>query len=119
MAKNIPNIHSGEVLAEEFLLPLNLSPNVLARALRVPLRRINEIVLSNRLVTPNTALRLTRYSRNTPGFWMALQVGYELEESQDTGGGNLNGKFSPRRRTDPRLPTCLYGYNPARHEIQI
>jgi addiction module HigA family antidote len=71
-------IHPGEILREEFMAPLGLSQNALARALHVPPRRINEIVLEKRGITADTALRLARYFRNSPEFWTTLQTGYEL-----------------------------------------
>lgn len=104
MAKKLPNIHPGEILVEEFLLPLELSQNALARALGVPPRRINEIVLGKRAVTADTALRLARYFGNTPGFWMALQAAYDLEEAQDALGRQLERKSS-LERPESRLST--------------
>ena len=68
MAK-LPNIHPGEVLREEFLTPLNLSQNRVARDINVPPRRINEIVLGKRAVTADTALRLARYFGTSERFW--------------------------------------------------
>ncbi len=96
MAKTLPNIHPGEVLAEEFLTPLKLSQNALARALGVPPRRINEIVLGKRAITADTALRLARYFGSTPDFWMALQASYDLEEAQQTLGSQLEKQVRPR-----------------------
>jgi addiction module HigA family antidote len=96
MAKRLPNIHPGEILAEEFLLPLGLSQNALARALDVPPRRINEIVLGKRAITADTALRLARYFGNTPGFWMALQATYDIEAAQAILGQQLAKKIQPR-----------------------
>ena len=68
MIKKLPNIHPGEILAEEFLAPLSLSQNVLARSLCVRPRRINEIVLRKRAITADTALRLARYFGTTAEF---------------------------------------------------
>jgi len=70
----------GEILLEEFLRPLSLSQTALARALRVPPRRINEIVLGKRAVTADTDLRLTRYFGLTPGFFLGLQADHDLME---------------------------------------
>ena len=75
MARSLPNIHPGEVLLEEFLKPLKLSQNRLARDLSVPPRRINEIPLGKRSVTPDTALRLARYFGTSERFWLGLQPG--------------------------------------------
>lgn len=96
MGKKLPNVHPGEVLAEEFLAPLELSQNALARALAVPPRRINEIVLGKRAVTADTALRLAQYFGTTPEFWMALQAAYDLEEAGQVLGGTLKQRIRPR-----------------------
>jgi len=82
MSKRLPNIHPGEVLLEEFLRPLDLSQNALARAIGVPPRRINEIVLGKRAVTADTAIRLSRYFKVSAKLWMGLQAEYDLEEAQ-------------------------------------
>jgi addiction module HigA family antidote len=81
MAK-LKNIHPGEVLLEEFLVPMNLSQNALARAVAVPPRRINEIVLGKRAITADTALRLARYFGTSEQLWMGLQADYDLEEAR-------------------------------------
>ena len=96
MSKRVPNVHPGEILAEEFLIPFALSQNALARALGVPPRRINEIVLGKRAITADTALRLARYFGNSPGFWMALQTSYDLEEAQVALGTRLESQIEPR-----------------------
>ena len=96
MIKKLPNIHPGEVLAEEFLAPLGLSQNALARSLCVPPRRINEIVLGKRGITADTALRLARYFGTTPEFWMALQAAYDLEEAQTSLGSTFQKLVQPR-----------------------
>ena len=72
-------IHPGEILREEFLVPLNLSAHALSLELRVPAPRINEIVRERRSITPDTALRLARYFGTTPQFWMNLQISYDLK----------------------------------------
>lgn len=79
--KKLPNIHPGEVLLEEFLLPLGISQNALARAAKVPPRRINEIVLGKRSVTADTAIRLARALGTSERFWLGLQADYDLEEA--------------------------------------
>ena len=78
MAKKLPNVHPGEVLLEEFLEPLEISQNRQAREIGVPPRRINEIVLGKRSVTPDTALRLSRYFGTSSRFWLGLQMDYDL-----------------------------------------
>lgn len=74
----LPNPHPGEILLEEFLKPMELSQNALARAVRVSPRRINEIVLGKRDVTADTDLRLARYFGMSEGFFLGLQMDYDL-----------------------------------------
>lgn len=77
----LPNIHPGEVLLEEFLTPMGISQNALARAAGVPPRRINEIVLGKRGITADTAVRLAAALGTSERFWLDLQADYELEEA--------------------------------------
>lgn len=84
--KALHNIHPGEVLLEEFLTPLGISQNALARAARVPPRRINEIVLGKRSVTADTAVRLAAALGTSERFWLGLQGDYDLEEAHRTLG---------------------------------
>jgi addiction module HigA family antidote len=74
----LPPIHPGEILREEFMKPRDLSQNALARALNVPPRRINEIVLEKRGITADTALRLARYFGTSAELWTGLQADYDL-----------------------------------------
>jgi antitoxin HigA-1 len=74
----LPNPHPGEILAEEFMHPLGLSQNALARAIRVPPRRINELVQGKRAVSADTDLRLARYFGISEGFFLGLQADYDL-----------------------------------------
>ena len=74
----LPPIHPGEILREEFLIPLAITANALALALKVPASRINDIVLERRAITPDTALRLARYFGTTADFWLNLQTAYDL-----------------------------------------
>ena len=83
MAKKVKPVHPGEILSEEFMKPLKLSMNKLAIDLRVPLTRIADIVHERRGITIDPALRLARYFKNTPVFWMNLQVRYDLEVAED------------------------------------
>jgi addiction module HigA family antidote len=99
MAEKLPNIHPGEVLLEEFLRPLDLSQNRLARDIHVPPRRINEIVLGKRSVTPDTALRLARYFGTSERFWLGLQMDYEIEEAQLEAGEAIQREVVPRMST--------------------
>jgi addiction module HigA family antidote len=88
--KKLPNIHPGEILMEEFLDPMDISQNRLARAMGVPPRRINEIVHGKRAVTADTALRLARALGTTEQFWMGLQADYDLEEARKSSVKELN-----------------------------
>lgn len=88
-AAKLPPVHPGEILAEEFLGPLGLSQNKAALAMRVPPRRINEIVHGRRAVTADTALRLARYLGTTPDFWVNLQAHYDLERARDESGARI------------------------------
>ena len=89
-AEKLQPVHPGEVLLEELLKPVNLSQNQLALALRVPARRINEIVQGRRRITPDTALRLARYFKMSPQFWLGLQMDYDLDVAEDELGERLN-----------------------------
>lgn len=80
--KALSNIHPGEVLQEEFLAPMDISQNALARAAGVPPRRINEIVLGKRSVTADTAVRLAKALGTSERFWLGLQTDYDLEEAR-------------------------------------
>lgn len=88
--KTLPNTHPGEVLLEEFLRPMEISQNALARATGVPPRRINEIVLGKRGITADTALRLAKAFGTSEGFWLGLQADYDLEESRKLICGDLD-----------------------------
>ena len=76
--KKLAPIHPGEILAEDFMQPRELSQNALARALHVPPRRIHEIVQGKRAITADTALRLARYFGTTADLWTGLQADYDL-----------------------------------------
>jgi addiction module HigA family antidote len=76
--KLLPNPHPGEILLEDFLVPMGLSQTALAHAIGVPPRRINEIVLGKRAITADTDLRLALYLRMSEGFFLGLQTDYEL-----------------------------------------
>lgn len=83
MAKKLKPVHPGEILGEDFMKPHNLSMNKLALNLRVPVTRIADIVAERRGITPDTALRLGRYFKTTPQFWLNLQTKYDLEIAED------------------------------------
>jgi addiction module HigA family antidote len=80
MTMRLKNIHPGEILLEEFLMPMGISQNALGRAIGVSPRRINEIVHGKRAVTADTALRLAQAFGTSAQFWMGLQADYDLEE---------------------------------------
>jgi len=85
----LPNPHPGEILLEEFLKPMDLSQTALARAVGVPPRRINEIVLGKRAVRADTDLRLARYFGMSEGFFLGLQTDYELMDRRRQIGDQL------------------------------
>jgi addiction module HigA family antidote len=91
MAEQLPNPHPGDILLEEFLKPMGLSQTALARALGVPPRRINEIVLGKRAITADTDLRLARYFGVSDGFFLQLQTDYDLLARRRTIGSVLKG----------------------------
>lgn len=86
--RKLPPIHPGEILLEEFLKPLSLSQYRLAMDISVPTRQINEIVLGKRAISPDTALRLSRYFGLSDRFWINLQARYELEVEKNKLGFN-------------------------------
>jgi len=81
--EKLPPIHPGEILLEEFLKPMGISQYRLAKDISVPPRRINEIVHGKRAITPDTALRLSRYFGLSERFWVNLQARYDLEVEKD------------------------------------
>jgi addiction module HigA family antidote len=87
--KRLAPIHPGEVLLEEFLVPLELTQYRLAKSLTVPARRINEIVHGTRGVSADTALRLARFFGTSDRFWLTLQVAYDLDIERDRLGTRL------------------------------
>ena len=89
-SKTLPNVHPGEILLEEFLRPMEISQNALARATGDPPRRINEIVLRKRAITADTALRLAKAFGTNEGFWLGLQADDDLEESRKLIGASLD-----------------------------
>lgn len=83
MTNKLPPIHPGEILLEEFLIPMEISQYRLAKDINVPPRRINEIVLGKRAVTPDTALRLSLFFGLSERFWINLQTRYDIEVEKD------------------------------------
>jgi addiction module HigA family antidote len=96
---NMRPIHPGEILREEFLVPLDMSANALTVALRVPAPRINDIVRERRAITPDTALRLARYFGTTPEFWMNLQSAYDLRLTRQQVQATIEREVIPREAT--------------------
>ena len=92
----LPPIHPGEILREEYMKPLGLSINKLARDLYVPVTRISEILNERRGITADTALRLGRYFDTTADFWMNLQKQFELETAARNAGVEIAKQVRPR-----------------------
>lgn len=82
ITKNRPAVHPGEILREDFLLPMGLTQRSLADAIGVPFQRVNEIVAGRRSVTPSTALRLAKFFGNSAGFWLNLQIRCDLQAAE-------------------------------------
>jgi antitoxin HigA-1 len=98
MTKPIKPVHPGEILREDFIEPLHLSINRLALELRVPVTRIAEIVHERRAITPDTALRLSRFFSTTPEFWLNLQVRYALDRAEDENLHKIEREVRPLSR---------------------
>jgi addiction module HigA family antidote len=96
----LPNIHPGEVLREEFLIPLGISQYRLAKEIGVTEARISAICAGKRAITADTALRLAAFFGTTPGFWLGLQADYDTEEA----ARNLKGSLSRIHRFEPVAP---------------
>ncbi|HUB84417.1 MAG TPA: HigA family addiction module antitoxin [Rhizomicrobium sp.] len=95
MAKKIAPIHPGEILLKDFLEPMEISQYRLAKAISVPARRINEIVLGRRAISADTALRLGRFFAMESEFWLNLQSRYDLEVAKDGLAGRLIKEVQP------------------------
>ncbi len=100
MAKKLPPVHPGEILREEFMKPLGLSSNALARALDVTPARINEIAREKRGISADTALRLARFFSTDVQSWMNLQTHYDIQCTEDAAGRAI-------QRITPRLNEAL------------
>ena len=88
-------IPPGEVLLEEFVKPLGVSQNKLARGLAVPVTRVHDLIHARRAITPDTALRLSQYFNTTPEFWLNLQVRYDLEKVRRKSGATIAKTVHP------------------------
>lgn len=91
-----PPVHPGEILLAEFLEPMGVTQYAVAKAISVPPRRINEIVLGKRAISADTAMRLGRYFGMEPQFWLNLQGRYDLEMAADSLGDRLDREVKPR-----------------------
>jgi addiction module HigA family antidote len=89
-------VHPGEILREDYLVPLGLSVNALAKALHVPTPRINEITRERRGISADTALRLARYFDTTPHFWLGLQSEYDLRVAEIKEAKHIQTEIQPR-----------------------
>jgi addiction module HigA family antidote len=95
-SRDLPPIHPGEQLREEFMKPLKLSAYKLAKDVDVPVSRIQDIVGERRSITGDTALRLARYFGTTPEFWLNMQRDYDLERAEIEAGEQIVAKVHPR-----------------------
>ncbi|HRI63686.1 MAG TPA: HigA family addiction module antitoxin [Polyangium sp.] len=109
MRNRMRPIHPGEVLREEFVVPLGLSGNALAKALCIPANRINAILKETRNLTADTALRLARFFGTTPEFWMNMQKSYELRLAEIAMGPAIERAVQPNRPgiASPTPPTSM------------
>lgn len=104
--QTLPNIHPGEILLEEFLLPLDISAYRLAKDLHIPQTRVSKIIKGERRITADTALRLSIYFGNSAKFWLGLQDDYDLEEERKLKKADLKqieklvSSISPIRSVD-------------------
>ena len=94
-SEKLPPIHPGEILREDYLKPLGLTMNQLALGLRVPVTRIAEIVHERRSITADSAIRLGRYFKTTPRFWLNLQIAYDLEVVEDQILARIENEVQP------------------------
>ncbi len=88
--KKLKNIHPGEILHEEFLLPLEISAYKLSKDIGIPQTRVSAIIKGNRRITADTALRLSKYFGNSAKFWLGLQDDFDIEEERNEKKAELN-----------------------------
>lgn len=93
--RRLPPVHPGEILRDEFLIPMDLSVYRLAKAIKVSRPRLNDIVIGRRAVTTDTALRLGRYFGTTPEFWINLQIRYDLDGAERTVRRKIEREIQP------------------------
>jgi len=99
--ERLSNIHPGEILQEEFLIPMEISAYRLSKDTEIPQTRISQIIKGNRRITADTALRLASYFNNSPKFWLGLQADYDLEEEQLNNSELFRSIRSKRTATQP------------------
>ncbi|MGV0817635.1 HigA family addiction module antitoxin [Martelella sp. AMO21009] len=90
MASILPPVHPGEILREEYLIPLNMSAGALAKRLHVPRTRIERIAKEETAITPDTALRLAKFFRTTPQFWLNMQGSFDLKRQAEALKGEID-----------------------------
>ena len=105
-AKRLDPIHPGEILEQEFMRPLRLSANALAKAVDVPVTRVSEIVRGRRGVTADTALRLGRFLGTSPELWLGLQAEYDLRSARLESGESIEKAVTPLEKTHPGYETA-------------
>ncbi|MBC8424447.1 HigA family addiction module antidote protein [bacterium] len=98
--RKLPPVHPGEILLEEYLVPMGISQYRLAKEISVPARRINEIVHGKRAISADTALRLARFFGTTELFWASLQMDYAMEVEKDRLAGRLESEVSVYRGSE-------------------
>lgn len=101
--KNLPNIHPGEILLEEFLNPLEITAYRLSKDIDIPQTRISQILKGKRRITADTALRLSSYFGNSPKFWLGLQDDFDLEEERQSKNEILS-RIRKKRKTHYTAP---------------
>lgn len=109
MPKKLPPVHPGEILPEDFLIPLGLSSYAVARACRVPHTRIERLSREETPITADTALRLARYFGTTAAFWMGIQAQHDLEQAEDDAAGELKRIAPHKRQGDVRPKSAAHG----------
>lgn len=102
--EKLKNIHPGEILLEEFLLPLNISAYRLSKDLNIPQTRISQIIKSKRRITADTALRLSSYFGNSAKFWLGLQDDYDIEEERNINNELFNRITTIRKNALQQIP---------------
>ena len=122
MTKKLEPIHPGEILEEEFMRPLHLSANAVAKAIDVPVTRISDIVRGRRGISADTALRLGRFLRTTPELWLGLQSEYDLRIARRDFEEEIRVRVSPLKSGKPtaaaelREPMAPYGASSIRRD---